>query len=397
MNKLFRLIFLSIFSIAIFISCSDDPSSVGANLIPDGDKITFHEFDSQKQPIKYSSDVFYKKNTLGAAEKLLLGKNSYSQSSFLLRFIPVFSDSLLTYLKDGNLKINSTWIEMFPAYKMGDSTQNFNFSIHQLRSDWSPVGFNIDSLKAASFQYDQKDVSGAKTFTDTLVTVKMDPNVVKEWLLYQKDNTLAKNYGLIFKPTSNTNRYLGFYAVSVFTEARQPVLFIEYERPGINKDTTYVSPYIDTHVVEGQLPGNSTDLVVQAGYAVRSYVYFDVSSIEKASAVNKATFELSINHNKTFDGTPSSDSIYVRVFKDSTTKAYGSDSSSVLLLRREGDKFIGDLTWMVQRWITQGGNQGFELSLADEVNAASRIVFYGPKDSNVALRPKIKIVYFQKK
>lgn len=397
MTKLLRSFILLLLPLIIFISCSDDPSSIGSNLIPDNDKITFHEFDSQTKPIKSSSNFFYKRTTLGAAEKLLLGKNSYSESVVLLRFIPTFSDSLLNYLKDGSLTIKSSWLEMFPAYKMGDSLAAFDFSIHQVRSDWSPVGFDIDSLKSPSFKYDSKNVSGSKTFSDTLVTVNLDPNVVREWLLFQKDNTLAPNYGLLFKPTSSTNKYLGFYAVSVFTETRQPVLFIEYARTGVYQDTTYVSPYIDTHVVDGQIPTGTNDIVVQSGLALRGFAFFDVSSFEKATAVNKATLELTLNPLKSLDGNPSSDSIYVRVFTDSTARKYGSDSSTVMLLKRVGDKFIGDLTWMVQRWITLGENQGFELSLADELNAASRFTFYGTKESNIALRPRLKIVYFQKK
>jgi hypothetical protein len=41
-------------------------------------------------------------------------------------------------------------------------------------------------------------------------------------------------------------------------------------------------------------------------------------------------------------------------------------------------------------------NHGFILSLWDEYSSPSRVTIYGSKNSNKALRPKLKIIYMQK-
>jgi hypothetical protein len=75
-----------------------------------------------------------------------------------------------------------------------------------------------------------------------------------------------------------------------------------------------------------------------------------------------------------------------------------ADSNYSTILKRNKNLFSGDITWMVQKWIGKlSDNYGVRLSLADETSSAARIVLYGNKESNPLLRPRIKLVYTQKK
>ena len=51
---------------------------------------------------------------------------------------------------------------------------------------------------------------------------------------------------------------------------------------------------------------------------------------------------------------------------------------------------------MVQKWLKGEINQGLKLSLTDEYSATSLIAFYNSKETNKALRPRLKIIYAKK-
>ncbi|MEW6702278.1 MAG: hypothetical protein AB1298_06120, partial [Bacteroidota bacterium] len=224
MLRLIRLSFFASALVLILVSCNQDPTSVGADLIPDQDKIEFKEIDSYQTNIPQKSSYFENKMLLGAASQLLLGKNSYSESSILFRYSIFLPDSLLTRFKNGELIVSNAWMEMIPRYALGDKSANFDFSVHQIRSGWGLIKFDRDSL--SQLRYDAVDVSSGLVVRDTLVKFNLKPEVVYEWLKYKVDTNATKNYGIILKPKPAAQRYLGFKAVQASSQTNETRLKI---------------------------------------------------------------------------------------------------------------------------------------------------------------------------
>lgn len=391
---LFSILLLSI----IVISCNEEPTSIGSNLLPEDGKIQFKQLDTKETPITQSSSFYEAKLKLGTAIYTVLGKNSFVESSILMQFAPAFTDSMITYYKNNKVKIKKAWMEMKPVYKLGDESLNFNFSVHQIRKSWTSTGFDKDSI--ASLKYDSKDVSSSKVLNDSLLTFNIEPVVVEEWLKFRIDTSTApKNYGLLFKPTASCQRFLGFNAYGETESANLPTLKVEYEQ-NTSVDTLSSTPYMDVHVVTGTLPQQSQYFYLQGGLSIRGFLYFDLSSLPKDIIVNSAKLELTIDTLKSLNGKPFSDSINVRALKDSITKAFSGDSLIVSVLKRNKNIYTGEITWLVQKWVSSNDpkiNQGIALSLTDEERSVARLSIYGSKASEIVNRPRLKIIYIQKK
>ena len=392
-----RFLRLSLFVVALtalFISCNQDPTSVGSNLISEQDKFTFQQLNSDESNLYQKSSYFEYKPKLGTAEYLLLGKTPYAESSIMFRYNIFIPDTTLTRFNNGEVIIKEAWMQMIPRYTIGDKTSAFDFSVHQVRSNWSAPGFNRDSVP--NLRYDAADVKSGLVVTDTTVKFNLNTNVIKEWFKVKKDNTAPKNNGIILKP-GTTSKMLGFLAVKLNVTYYETYLHLILERPNYYKDTLVVAPDEDVHFVTGSLPAAGSNLYLEGGYSLRGSLFFDISSLPKNSIINKAALELTVDESKELDGIPKSDSIYVQLFADSTLHKLSSDSLYTSFLARKNNVFSGDISWAIQKWLNGHVNQGLSLILTDEYSSAARIAFYGSNNSNKALRPKLKITYLQKK
>jgi len=393
-----RFSLLIVIIISVFLlACNDKPTSIGSDLLPSDDLISFKEYDTRIENIFQKSDSFQKKLKSGSAYKLILGKNSFAESSILIQFNVYLSDSLKQYALNNQLVINSAWVEMPVTYSLGDSNLPFDFSVHNINSPWSPIGFDLDSIPLLN--YDNLDISSSRNITDTLVTFNLRTNSVLDWLQAQADtNSGKKNRGFIMKPTQSTQRFLGFNAVRFIDDTKLPIFNISFITPTNYADTISVTAYTDIHIVTGSLVNNGSDITLQGGLAVQGSLFFDFSTFPKNVIINKAELELWVNSNNTFDGNPQSDSILVRMFKNYDQKTLTADSTVFTLLKREGDKFIGDIGWMVQKWLsdTSSQNNGINLYLYDELESVAKISLYGSNITDDALKPRLRIVYLQK-
>ncbi len=390
-----RIFILLAFLIISFVACNQEPTSIGSELIPNEDKITFKEFDSYKENIFQSSSAFEHKLKLGTSSKLLLGKFNNSESSILFRFSFSIPDSILNYLKTNQLIVKSASMQMIPKYTLGDKNALFDFRVHQIRSEWSLTGFDKDSI--AQLKYDVNDVASSISVVDTLVKFDIKPEVVIEWLKAKLDASAPKNYGILLKPKPSTQRIIGFDAVNPEKANLNTVFIVALEKAPNYKDTLKINAYMDTHVLTGTIPTSQNNFFVEGSFALRSFLFFDLKSLPKNIIINKATLELNVDPSKSYDGLPKSDTINVQILADSTTKKLTADSTYRTILGRKEDIFTGDVTWIVQNWQHGTANYGMLLFLDDEEISAARIAFYGSKEQNKALRPRLKIIYSQKK
>lgn len=397
-----RFLRLSLFVVTLtvlFISCNQDPTSVGSNLIPEQDKFTFQQLNSDESNLFQKSAYFEHKPKLGSSQYLLLGKTPYSESSIMFRYQIYLPDTTLARISNNEVFIREAWMEMIPRYTIGDNASNFDFTVHQVRSDWSAVGFDRDSSKSEYLKYDPADVKSGLVITDTTVKFNLRTEVIREWFMYKVNSSGPKNNGIILRP-GNTSKMLGFVAVQTNATSYETYLHLILERPNYYKDTLVVWPDEDVHVVTrraGFTPSPSSDFYLEGGYSLRGSLFFDLSSLPKTSIINKATLELTVDESKELDGTPKSDSLYVQLLADSTLHKLSSDSLSTSFLARKDNIFSGDISWAIQKWLNGHVNEGLSLTLYDEYSSAARIAFYGSNNSNKTLRPKLKITYLQKK
>ncbi|MFZ6032534.1 MAG: hypothetical protein ACOYVE_04390 [Melioribacter sp.] len=394
MIRKFKLIFPVLIGI-LLISCNQDPTSVGYDLIKDDATLSFHLFNTDSANVKTNSYTYQRNLQLGISSKLLVGKNDKYEAQALLRYEFSVPDSVITLAQGNNLNISEASIYIKLKYYLGDKSLPFDFTVHRITSYWSTAGFNTDSLDA--LQYDYRDIAYEKTVDDTSITFKIDPSIVLDWIKYSADSNAAEpNYGILIKPTNNTQRIVGFNAYQLFTDTDLPALTIMYGRNEVT-DTLSALPYMDVHAIKGDPVISDNDMVLQGGLFNRGFLYFDLADLPKNIIVNKAELELYIDKLKTIDGVPSSDSIIVKVLADSVEKSYTSDSTITTILSRDGDKFKGDIAWIVQKWVsdTSYTNQGLELYLADEKESLATIWIYGARSVNEGIRPKLKITYLK--
>lgn len=399
MIRFLRLSLLVVTLTLLFISCNQDPTSVGSNLLSEQDKFTFQQLNSETSDISQKSSYYEYTPKLGGSEYLLLGKTPYSESSILYRFNIYVPDTTLTRISNNEVIIQSVWMDMIPRYTIGDKVSAFDFSVHQVRSDWTAPGFDRDSSKSQYLKYDAADVKSGLAVTDTTIRFNLKPEVIREWLNRKINSSAPKNNGIILTP-GNTSKMLGFRAVEVNGTYYETYLRVILNRPNYYLDTLDVNPDEDVHVVTrraGFVTVPSSDFYVEAGYSLHGSVFFDLSSLPKNSIINKAALELTVDVSKELDGSLKSDSLYVQLLADNSLYKLSSDNLSISFLSRKGDIFSGDISWAVQKWLNGHVNAGLAFTLYDEYSSAARIAFYGSNNSNKALRPKLKITYLQKK
>lgn len=395
MIKFLRISSFIILSVFLFASCNQDPTSIGSKLIPAQDQINFKQYDTYQLNVSQKSSFYSHNMKLGTASKVILGKNNYAEADLLYRFNIYLADSLLNYIKNNQLSVTSAWMTMKPTYKLGSTNLNFDFSAYQIRSTWNVIGFDRDSLP--NLVYDNTNVMSSLSVTDTLVKFNLQPGVVQEWLKWKADSTSSpKNFGLIFKPNPTCQRFLGFDAyVPNVTNAIPFLHFILKKAPSF-VDTVNVSPFMDIHILTGSLPAKSNDMVMEGSYSIRSSLFFDLSSLPKNIVVNKATLELQRDSLNTTDGVPSTDSLFVFMLVDSISRKMTKDSVVATILNRSGNLYSGNVTWIIQKWISGTDNQGISVELNNEYFTPARLSFYGSGDPNKLLRPRLKITYMQR-
>ena len=388
-----RSIFLTLFvSVSLLhLSCSDSPSSLGADLLSQ-DLINILELDSAKDSLFQSSSTYKKVIALSNADRLLLGKKDNVEAGILVKFLIFFADSIKQQIKNNELTVLSAKVEFTKNYTFGNSSAPIDYSVHQINSSWS-TGFTSDSLTLLSF--DANDISFGKTFTDTINTFNFDNQTALNWLKARADSITPIDNGLYVKPSMSSEKIIGFQALSI-DDLSIPSLEIVIQKAGVYIDTLSYFPSIDLSVISGSLPDVGFENIgIQAGLNSEARLFFNLSSLPKGIVVNYAKLILTIDTIKTITGSSFTNSLRVNYLTDSTSLII--DSTFSLFLDRDSNTFEGSVTSFVQRTLIENNNQGLLLSASDKLNG---VELFAIKGSNAAIfteRPKLQIIYTSKK
>lgn len=390
MRKLYIIPVLFI-AFAFFISsCNDAPTSIGENLIPNSDKVNVDSLTVISS--KASASSFVENIKKGTSPRLLLGKYKNVESRMLVKFFSLIPDSVLTPLKEDQIDVVDSWVELYPEYSIGDSSNQLQFSVQHINSGWIAQNFVWDSLQMLN--HDQNDLASQFVYTDSSITFKLSTDIVKEWLKSRVDKSLPENNGLLFTPL-NEGRVLGFQSVAFVVNDRAPKLKIVVQKQGAFTDTITAIPSRSVHIVNGTIPEETPqNITLQDGLALHSKFWIDVSKIPLGSAVNKSILTFNINTSASDEGSIKTDTLGLYFYKDSTANIV--DSTSKVLLIREGEQFSGDFTRVVQRWVDGDDNQGIRIYLTDERRALNKVVLYSNGVSDIAKKPKLTVYYTEK-
>ncbi len=385
------IIVIILFIIINFISCSDDPpSSIGIDLL-DGDFLIVSTFDTQDDSVTQSSSFFKEVVELGFSSKVLIGKRDEVESTALMDFAFFIVDSLQQDFLDGNITVNQAFIELTPQYTYTDTNAAYDFTVHQITSNWS-LGFTSDSL--ANLTYDQADLSSNKNFTDSIYTFDLDQDFVLQWIKNSIDTSLGENNGIYYIPTMNTDKVVGFQALTT-TSTSAAKLKVVIEKQGSFVDTIRAFIFADVSAVVADLPVlPAVDIGVQASVTIQSKLFFDLSEVPPDIVINKA--ELILTEDTLSSITGSSFNPNLVAFRITDSSDVTIDEDRGILLTKTDNIYTGNITSFITTWINSEDNQGMVIRSASLTEGLELFALRGSDYPELSERPRLRIVFTSK-
>lgn len=373
------------------ISCSETPSSLGADLLP-RDLLNISELDSSVDSLYQSSNIYKRVIALSSADRLLLGKKDNVEAGILIKFLIYFDDSIKQQLLNNEVSVLSAEVKFTKNYTFGNSTSAIDFSAHKINSGWS-IRFTSDSLPLLNF--DAADIGFNKSFSDSINSFNFDTQLALSWMKARADSSAPANNGLYLKPSISSEKIIGFQALTV-EDLPYPLLDIVIEKTGVYIDTLSYFPSVDLSVVSGSLPDAGTEnIAIQAGLNSEARLFFDLSSLSKEIIINYAELTLTVDTLKTVTGTSFTNSLRVNYITDSTNNSI--DSSLLVFLDRDSNIFKGNISLYVQKAIIQNNNQGLVIAAGDKLNGVELFAIKGSNAAVFTERPRLQIKYTSRK
>ncbi len=383
------VLFLLLISSFILISCSDDPSSVGLNLL-EQDYLKVDTINSVEGNFFQTSSHFKKVISLGNSSRLLVGMKNNLTAYSLMNFAFFLPDSIKTDFNEGNIVIESATIELFPNYIFTDSLAEFDFAVHKVISHWSSSTFSADSFSTLQYNFD--DVCSDKSFGDSVYSFKITNELAREWIDFSMNTDSLTNYGILISPdTTKTQKIVGFQAYNAFLDVESKLKVI-ISKPGSYTDTLTGIVASDISLVLGELPQVESEyMLVQSSLAINSKLYFDLSNIPPNVVINRATLTLLSDSTKNVFGSSFENSLLAFLIKDEETNEV--DENLFIRLADFNYKYSGDITPMVRKWLRDNDNQGMILRSGSEQVGVELFNLFGSEAADPSKRPYLEIVY----
>lgn len=369
-------------------SCTDEPSSLGIELIG-SENISAKIFDTAVDTTQQSSSFFKKIIPLGSTDWILIGRYQDIKASTLMKFVFGLPDSLKEDLKDGNINVLDSWVILTNRYIYTDSLATMNFSVHKVNSSWSSSSFTIDSLP--NLNYEANDVSSQFTSSDTLYTFHLDSALPLAWMTFTADNTLESNFGIYLDPSVSSTKVVGFQAfTAISSEAAK--LFVVIEKPGVYVDTINGFVSADISIVDRpNLPTLPAGLIsVQSSVAINSRLSFSLDEIPVSIVINKAELFITPDTILSVKGSSFSNSLRVTSLKYADSL---NTQGSPIFLTLKDNKYTGDVTSFVRNWINIKENYGVLIEAGSPTSGLEFFALKGSDYFEISERPRLRITY----
>lgn len=379
------------FSFLLLYSCSDSPTDIGSDLL-NPDMINVIKLDSNQDSIPQSSKSHKKIIPLGTSQRLLLGKFQNQTAYTLISFTFNLPDSIIKAIRNDSLEVIDNKGEMNLDYLLGEKSAAFDYSIHEINSNWTSAGFTADSFSALN--YSQIDLSSNKVETDTTLSFKINNNILKNWLKNEVDTALAQNKGVLLKPKPETNKIVGFVAFDPDL-SRDARIKVVVRKPGAYTDTLLAYVLSDVSFVIGDNQLDSNYITIQSSLTYYGTLQFDLSSLKKGTIVNFAQLSLTLDTLKSKFGNNYFDQLnaYIITSADSLTV----NETNVYPLKRIKDKYVGDISGVVRYWVANNPNYGILIKAGKENIGMEKFIIKGSSYPVYNDRPKLEIIYTKRK
>jgi len=314
----------------------------------------------------------------------------------LLRFNFIIPDSIKADLLTNSLNIDSATVQLYRSYVYGDSTSKLNYTVRSIKASapWA-TGFTIDSLSGIQSQSDPVALISTSE-SDTLYQFKFDPSLVGTWLNNFAASGTPDN-GIMVIPQNDT-KIIGFYALTSVTTVQIPNLRVVLSKPGVySNDTLNFTTTADVSVVSGNIPAQNQpeNIYVQSSVELESRIQFDLSKVPKNAIINYAELQLTIDPVNSVLGSPLTDQLIAEFITDSTH--IDSLSTYPVTLNRVGSLYTGNITLYVQNWLSTKINEGIQIKSGSYDTGVELWALKGSNAADHTLRPRLKIIYTNKK
>jgi hypothetical protein len=223
----------------------------------------------------------------------------------------------------------------------------------------------------------------------------VDPLIAGTWLKNFAAGTTDN--GLIIIPQNDT-KIVGFYALTPVTSISIPMLTVVLNNPGhYTNDTLQFTTTADVSVVSGIIPQNQPEnMFVQSSVELESSLRFDLSKVPPHAIINYAEIQLTIDSTNSLFGSPfTTDQLLAYYITDSTH--IDSLSNNQIPLSRSGSLYKGNITSYVQNWLSSKINEGIEIKANTYGTGMELWALKGSNATDKTKRPRLKIIYTNKK
>jgi hypothetical protein len=384
--------------VAFFTRCADAPTDLGADIT--GANPVVRSYDSHARDLPTSSAMFAETQTLGFAQRLLLGEHDGVSSQILINFRFYFDDAELAAIEQDSMEVRSAKIVLYHNYYYPDSAASFlaeNVAGYEILERWTPLSASPDTFPKVG---SENMITGFER-NDSQFVFTVDPELALTWTRSQTD-TNYKNYGIALTPTGPTETIVGFQAFNTALSTT-PKLLLDVHNYKTNADSLYEpNSDFDAHVLEAPAPSAPGEdrLTAQAGvvgYATLSFdladliEYSDDGTFANGVVINQATLTLTRDslNSAIFDS--GMDALAAWAIAD-TGATIEIDEDTYSGLPRDGDVYRGDVSEIVRYWFDRGTFTGMRVGLRDPLEGLDKITFYD-FDADSAFTPRLTITY----
>jgi len=374
-----RLIVIWMLAAAATLSgCMDDPSSVGAGLIPASDLL---QIDTVVVASTSShSEKAAPLSFMNLPTTFAVGKSENFEAWSLIQFTG-FSDTL------NRIAIQGADLHLRAVYHLGDSLGQFSLAMHTMLTDWNRISFVYDSLLApGTFDASSTPFNlGSIGDTDEVV-LPLDTALVMTWFRAAADTTY-RNFGIVLEPTNSTV-IKGFAS---YGADYSPYLEVRYAdaTSGLT-DTLHLGTSIfktAAGMADTSAFTDSTLLFARGSAAYRGVVNFNASVIPSHALIHRAYLEVHTDPAASRFGSNHHDSLYA-LFANTLNPVQISES-----VADSGQNYFRfNVTEFVSA-IVRGADPQISLGVYEEENTVELFRIFGSAATNPDKRPRLTVLY----
>jgi hypothetical protein len=208
------------------------------------------------------------------------------------------------------------------------------------------------------------------------------------------DTSLAKNYGIYLEPTIESNKIIGFQALTPVSSTAAK-LFVVIQKPGSFIDTINGLVTGDISAVAGTEPELPAGLIgAQSSVTMDSKLKFDIGVLPVGLVINKAELILTADTLTSVFGSRTTNSLSVfYLSSDDSIKTEGNP----ITLKYKNNQYSGDITAFVRSWVSKGENFGMLIQPSSSILGIDLFAFKGSDYSDSNERPRIIVTFTVKK